>query len=429
MGQIAFLTLYLGLVSGNQRVELRVDPEIAMVRMALDGKPVATLTQPPWRATVDFGSGLLPQQLVAIGYDKDGAEVSRVNQGINVPRPMVEADVVVHGQTVELTWRHRMNEKPFHAALRIDDKPVAMKDYRALLPQMDMTRPHVLEATLAFPNGSARVEREIGGLLPDSTGTELTPVAVRRLGEVPASLDGCFSADGTALKAREVEKTDALLILVRNPNPVASLIAMGKDPTARSALTTRSSLELGAVGAGTYVRILWPRAQNYSGTDLPTSQLFPSSGDFDGQSGGMLQHLFLEGEVRRGLMNEGRTMRLADATAVAGIQAADGGRRRAVVVVLDGAVDGSRYAPSAVRRYLTSIGVPLFVWSVIGPQRGLEAEWGRIIDVSHLDKLLRATEDVNRELDTQRIVWLDADPFRALRASVKPSCGLTMAAR
>jgi hypothetical protein len=429
MAHIAFLTLYLGLVSGNQRVELRVDAGTAMVRMVLDGRPVATLTQPPWRATVDFGSGILPQQLVAIGYDKDGAEVSRVTQGINVPRPIAEADVAVSGQTVELVWQHRMNEKPTHAALLVDDKPLAMKDYRALLPPMDMTMPHVLEATLAFPNGTARVERVIGGLLPDSTGTELTPVAVHRLGEVPASLDGCFSAGGAALKAREVEKTDAILILVRDPSPVRSLKAMGQDPSAESALIARSSHELGAVGAETHVRILWPSAQSYSGTDLPTSQLFPFSGDFDGQSGGMVKHLLLEGEVRRGLMNEGHTMRFADATAVAGIQAADGGRRRAVVVLLDGVVDGSRYAPSVVRRYLASIGVPLFVWSVTGPRHDLEAEWGRIVDVSGLDKLLRATEDVNRELDSQRIVWLDADPFRALRASVKPSCGLTMAAR
>jgi hypothetical protein len=425
MGHIVFLTVYLGLVSGRQPVELRVETAVAMLRMTLDGKPVAALTSPPWRATVDFGTGLTPHELVAVGFDKEGTEVARATQAINIPRPMAEVDVTVEGTTASIQWRHRMNEKPRHASLRLDDKNVPLQDNRAALPKVDMSIPHVLTAVVEFSNGSARVERVIGGTLPDTAGTELTATAVRQTGPIPTSLDGCFASAGELLQARAVEKPGALLILVRDPNPRAALLAMGKDPSARQDLLKRSSQEIATVDAGTVVRLLWPLAANYTGTDLPTSQLFSYSGDFDAQSGGMLSHLVFEGHGGRDATNG---LRFADAVAVAGIQAADGGLRRAVIVALDGATDHSRYRPSAVRHYLASIGVPLFVWSVIGPQPDLENDWGPIVDASTPHKVHQATDAVRAELETQRIAWLSTDPIHALRASAKPGCGVRMMA-
>jgi len=425
MGPIVFLTVYLGLVSGRQPVELRVETAVAMLRMTLDGKPVAALTSPPWRATVDFGSGLTPHELVAVGFDKDGSEVARATQAINVPRPMAEADVTVEGTTASIQWRHRMNEKPRRASLRLDDKNLPLLDYRATLPKVDMNIPHVVTAVVEFSNGSARVERVIGGTLPDSTGTELTPTAVRQTGSIPASLDGCFTTAAGALQARAVEKPGALLIVVRDPNPRAALLAMARDASDRKELLKRSSDDLATVDAGTVVRLLWPVAASYTGTDLPTSQLFSYSGDFDAQSGGMLGHLVFEGHGGRDATNG---LRFADAAAVEGVQAADGGRRRAVVVVLDGATDHSLYTPSVVRRYLASIGVPLFVWSVLGPQPDLEGEWGPIVDASTPFRVRKATEAVRAELETQRIAWLSADPIHALRATAKAGCGVKMMA-
>lgn len=427
MPQIVFLTLYLGLVSGRQPISVRPDPGIVSVRMTLNGAPFATLTSPPWRATADFGKGLLPQELIVIGYDKDGAEVARASQAINVPRPMAEADVTIEGHTIKVSWRHRMNETPRRAWMSIDDKPVALRDFHAPLPGLDMSLPHILKAKVTFENGSAEIERVIGGMLPDATGTELTATGVRQTGAIPSSLDGCFSFDGRALDARPAEKPEALVILVRNPNPVASLMAMGKDPGMRSTMMARAGRDFANLAPDTSVRVLWPVAQKYTGTDVPTSQLFAHSGDFDAQSGGMLKHLALEGRGRQ--EGESSTLRFADAVAVAGVQAADGARRRAVILILDGLHDYSRMEAPTVRRYLAAIGVPLFVWSVLGPQPELELAWGTIVDISSPDRLVKATEAVKRELESQRIVWLGADPVHALRASLKPSCGLTMLAQ
>src|SRR5581483_849508 len=47
----------------------------------------------------------------------------------------------------------------------------------------------------------------------------------------------------------------------------------------------------------------------------------------------------------------------ADAVAVAGLRALLGGRRRAVVFILNEREDASRLDPRAVRRYLAAIGV------------------------------------------------------------------------
>jgi hypothetical protein len=43
MNDIVFLTLYLGLVSGRQPIELQADPVVASMRIFVDGTPAATV--------------------------------------------------------------------------------------------------------------------------------------------------------------------------------------------------------------------------------------------------------------------------------------------------------------------------------------------------------------------------------------------------
>jgi hypothetical protein len=54
-GQIVFLSLFLGLVSGPQPIDLHVDDAIKSVRILVDGREVKTLSQSPWHAVLDFG--------------------------------------------------------------------------------------------------------------------------------------------------------------------------------------------------------------------------------------------------------------------------------------------------------------------------------------------------------------------------------------
>src|ERR1700688_4120017 len=125
MAHIAFLTLYLGLVSGQQPMELTADPMVVVLRMELDGRVVARLKGPPWSTSVDFGPGLMPQELVAIGLDTGGQEVGRASQIINLPRPAGQVEILLeHGAAgaavgATVVWRQLAGQKPQRTSLTL----------------------------------------------------------------------------------------------------------------------------------------------------------------------------------------------------------------------------------------------------------------------------------------------------------------------
>jgi hypothetical protein len=75
--RIVFISLFLGLVSGRQWVDMRANPDIKTIRITLSGREVAALHNPPWHTAVDFGSGLEPNELVATGFDDRNEPIAR----------------------------------------------------------------------------------------------------------------------------------------------------------------------------------------------------------------------------------------------------------------------------------------------------------------------------------------------------------------
>ena len=61
---VAFLTLFLGLTSGVQPFELAVSGPAASVEILVDGTLAQRLHGPPWKGMLDFGSDLVPHELV-----------------------------------------------------------------------------------------------------------------------------------------------------------------------------------------------------------------------------------------------------------------------------------------------------------------------------------------------------------------------------
>jgi len=100
---------------------------------------------------------------------------------------------------------------------------------------------------------------------------------------------------------------------------------------------------------------------------------------------------------------------LADAVAVAGVKALADQRRRAVLLILSGEpADASRWDAAVVRRYLATIRVPLYVWSLrSSPFSPAVAAWGEVEDTSSFFQMNRAYRRLTRDLATQRIVWVD----------------------
>ena len=102
---------------------------------------------------------------------------------------------------------------------------------------------------------------------------------------------------------------------------------------------------------------------------------------------------------------------MADAVAVAALQALAGNHRRAVLLVLgDAPEDASRYDAGTVRRYLEAVRVPLAVWApgdLKAAATPKTAAWGTVRDVSAPRKLSSEFDRLRDDLAAQRIVWLE----------------------
>jgi hypothetical protein len=414
---IAFVTLLLGLISGVYPIEVKVGGPVAAVELSLDGASAGRIEAPPWIGRVDLGTGLRPHELVARGLDAQGHELSRATQWLNLPRPPAEVEVVLENdgkgapRAAQLTWQSVNGVQPASISLTLDGAPLQVdKTGKAVLPTRDLGSLHVLSADLWFPPGiTARRDVAYGGQYGSEVSTELTAVPVRLHSgatlPLPAALAGWFTLNGEPLTAAAVENGPAKVILVRVPTGKEVLDKLVPSSRRKTAASMKSFMPLADEDR---VRFLSLGSSPYHGSKVP-AELFDMSRELTPKDGGMFWFL-----TNSRLLKESREgkRRIADAVAVAGLQAAAENDRRAVVLVLGGeAQDVSRYDIPTVRRYLESIRVPLFVWSLYGPDNPETTAWTsgaeKAEDISTLFKLERAVAGLKAELAGQRIVWLD----------------------
>jgi hypothetical protein len=423
---IAFLTLFLGLTSGVQPFELSVNGTAAAVEVLLDGAVARRLSGPPWKGEVDFGPDLAPHELVARALDGEGREIARTRQWVNLPRPPAEVEIALEGRPgapsrVRLSWERLTHDPPLQTTLTFDGQLLRLDDgQRATLPGYDRESTHVLTAELRFPSNVVARKDLIFGGVSGETYTELTAVPVRLLhmGDLPgpAALQGWFvDGHGQPLEVAAVEKGEGELYVIRVPGP--EYLRRQVAPPG----VVHGALEL-PLGKDDLIRLVSPWARSYLGAGTRTD-LFDLSPHFPGYKG-LAKHL-AQGDFRR----EGsERLRPADAAAVAGLQAMAGGRRRVVVLLLDAlSRDDSLYHPAAVRRYLSSIRVPLHVWSVDRDVSSMQA-WGNVADAWSLARLERAFRQAAVDLDRQRIVWVKGQYLpQSIRLSPKAG-GIEIAA-
>ena len=424
---LIFISLLLGLVSGKEPVDLQADDTVKSIRIVLAGEEIARLTQPPWHAEIDLGPALLPRKLEAIGYDASGNEIGRASQLLNLPHPRAEVEIGFENaggfpKAVQLHSRSLDYAKPTTAKVTLDNVPLTVtSDFRADLPKSDWTHPHVLAAEVKFSDrASARREVVLGGAtFSDVASAELTPVLLTETtAQHPPSYDACFSVDGTPVLAAAVEKPQAIAIFVRDPDAREAI----------NAIIPRTGAEVSSwvrLDRDTKQKILWPIAQQYSDASRrELALLFRPTEELD--AGGGLMRLL----GRDGPFGSDNPRRYADAVAVAGVNAMSDGRRRAVVFLVSRKYpDASRdLNPLTVRRYLESIGVPLFVWSVTGPRPDLADSWGEVEDVSSFSRLRSAVALVRSTFEAQRIAWIRTDALSALRVKADERCGFATVA-
>jgi hypothetical protein len=411
---IAFVTLLLGLISGVYPIEVTVGGPVAAVELTLDGAAAGRLTGPPWVARVDLGRDLRPHTLVVRALDAKGGEIARATQWINLPRPPAEVNLVLEKngdgapREAQLTWQSVSGVKPASISLTLDGEPLTVdKTGRATLPPRDLQSLHVLTADLWFPPGvTAHQDAAYGGEYGSEVSTELTALPVRLAagGSLPdpGQLGGWFTADGRAVPADAVEKGPGKVTVVCLPtgNEILDKLMPGRK-RGKTFPSLRTEMQLGPEDGFQYISL---SSTPFHDSRIP-SDLFQTSPPLTPGDGGVfyiLTNLRLLGESQE------RQRRIADAVAVAGLQAAAENHRRAVVLMLGREIaDSSRYDPAIVRRYLETIHVPLFVWSLYGPETPSAKAWGRTEDVSTLGRLEVAVDRLKAELAEQRIVWLD----------------------
>jgi hypothetical protein len=443
--QIVFLTLYLGLIGGQQPVQVQVGANVRSVRFLIDGRDVGVLKSEPWTLVVDLGRPFEPHELVAVAYDKDGDEAGRVSQLINLPRPSAELTMDLQSDKngtptgVLLRWEQAYAAKPVLTTITVDGKPIHVESgFRAQLPKLDAANPHVISAQMRFSDLSlARQEVVItGGAVSDSISTELTPVVV--VGDLRgknATLKRCLSANGTPLQTRAVETPEAQVFLIREPNAREFIAAIDPDHYAgrgwQAMLKARKSMPL---EPGVTLRYTWPIVRRYESPGHISSNIFDISEAVFSKNVGMTGVLTLPFDAQASNfplqpVEPKSQRRFADAVAVAGLRAVTDGRRRAVVLVVDCTFelgnDRSHAEPEAVRRYLKTVGVPFFVWSVNGPRPDLEPAWGDVDDVSNPRQFQMAVDRLRKSLASQHVAWVATDPLTALRAEADPRCGIT----
>ena len=412
---IEFATLFLGLVFGSQQVDFLVHERVDSIEVHLDHQVVGLLGEPPWQLTVDFGDELAPHVLLAVALDEKGAELDRIEQWVNVFTEQTEVSVLVSprpegGFQAQVAWESVAERRePESFRVELDGEPIQIEDPKQFdLPGVDRERTHILRVELRFSDSLETVaETVFGGPYSGEVATELTavPVVLDGRKKLPPLEDmkGWFLEAEKPLTVRAVEDGQAEILVVRD---LATIEAMRKlRPRAvRQQASRRSPVVIldPPLRKDHSIRFLTPVARSIEREGY-RYQLFPPLGPFSRDDVSFLQ---LFSSVTQGA-DEIQEQRITDAVAVAGMVAARSGRRRAVILIAGAdSPDRSQLAPAKVIRFLRRLRVPLVVWTPVKGRKEVEV-WGPSENVTNRQGLVAAYKTLSKQLDQQRIVWLE----------------------
>jgi VWFA-related protein len=408
---IAFASHFLGVVTGIVDVSVIVGGEIASVELLLDGNRIGVMEREPWTLAMNLGEVPSPRELVAVGHDARGREISRVRQWLNLPRPWTELEVVLSDAgggafLGQIALQSVGGERPRQVIVTLDGATVSISNSpKFRLPAVDRTNIHIVHVEAQFEKaGTVSRDVVIGGRYVQEASAELSSVALQVPGIGDVRLDDVkIQAGGKPVSVVALERGAADVIVVVDPRAINMLPGVAVTETWTS-LLPNMDMRLTPAETDVHLRLLWPVADE--ATESRAGQigyrLFPSTDPDASSGGGFLWH------VAGAAFPAGNgAVRLADAVAVAGPMALERGRRRAVLLVLGGSPTEGEYSAAAARAYLEQLRVPLIVWSTGTPTRSMLDEWGNAAVVSTQHGLRNAWLSLIRKLDRQRVAWLE----------------------
>ncbi len=312
---IEIVTLFLGLFSGAQTVELEVAAPVAEVELRLDGEAVTTLTQPPWSTRVDLGPALAPHELIAVARDAGGGELGRdrrlIHQAVN---DSATAVVLSLDPGVRLPAAAEMQSWFSVGGERLEVLRVEPGAAEVVIVRDPLVQPY-LDRTASF-FFQVRLECHLRWDAVTLTDKQAFVAACRRQ-----------------------------LLQHGNRQAAAGVGAVWEQ--------WHDAFSFGDDAGG---RFISPRA-------APVSRVVKRHGIFNlttqrpSSERGLLWHSAMVRPLHF-------PPRISDAVAMAGLEAHAGQGRRAVVLMIeDEAMGPSRYPPATVRDFLEDLQVPLYVWN------------------------------------------------------------------
>ncbi|RMH21920.1 MAG: hypothetical protein D6696_04585 [Acidobacteria bacterium] len=409
---ITFTTLFLGFIAGARPVELAVDAAVAAVELRLDGRQVAALDGPPWRAEVDFGDELLPHRLEALAFDQEGRLLERLERRINLARADYEAAIALDDSRRggRLRWAAVLDQQPASIDLRFDGRPLAIDAGGGFrLPPYDPAVRHALEAVLVFPDGHRlATELTFGGVFGERVTSALTAVPVTSPAGRPwpkEALAGCFLRDGRALPVFATSAGAGRLLVVRDERLGPVLKRLRRQLAGRS-LAGPAAIADYAVAAIS-PRPLQAHDRTFKLLELGAVDPFPGLGAL------LLSGQPLTGRDARRRRRQ-KEQKLWDALAVAGRDAAASDRPRAVLLMTGSDPrDHSTFSLEQAARYLASVHVPLFLWTPDDATLGRLPPLPRARPTSGARGLEALVDAIPHALASQTIVWLEGEHLPA----------------
>ena len=409
---IAFLSVFLGLITGVQPVKFAVSGNVAEIEVRLDGETIGRLRGEPWSLECDFGTELATHQLLAVARDPYGRELARLEQLINEPRPHVDTQILLEDwragspRSARLIWQSVEMIEPSAVSLTLDGEVLAERHLeRYDLPELDPQTIHLLSARLELPDGgTSSAEAVFGGVFGDQAETELTAVPLivddRKLRRVE-QLQGRLVKAGEALRVVAVDRGPAEVVIVRDVQAIPQLKWLGSDYRFR-----QGQYQYLALAKNDAMLILSPRSYFACHPDTGYA-LFPVSPPISRRDVSLPWTLGTVKFERRRVMPQ----RLTDAVAAAGLRAAASQKRRAVVLaVTDCQRVSGQWSPDGVRRFLAQLRVPFSVWQVEPPAVDAPAS-GAFCDgaqpIHDVVEYQAAIKRLRHELLGQQIAWVE----------------------
>lgn len=425
-GDLSILTFPIGLVVGEQSIDVDLGASAQPAELYLDGEPVCSLTAARMRCVVDFGEAPHVHLLELIRRDDAGRVTASARRWVN--RPGQEADLAIqlkkrdaHGMCDgRLIWLHPLKQDP--VVLEVEQAGVQIpinNDGRSFrFPCPESGEPLIITASVIFPGGSRAEAVVVPRGFGNSVGSDLTAMALE---STDSNAAACRVVRNELFPSAEpVEEAEYEIVFV---------LAPGDEYT-----TLYQSGWSGNAGGNHYQGFTTKRPKpSWRQTDyrlrdaerlwfvVPDERLSRMNG-FENGTWTWLMSLVEIGSKKI----DGR-LRVADAVAASGLVAAAGPHRRALVLVLgtDNSGDESMFSPEQARSYLAEIGVPFYVLRM---GAALDDGWPSGVPVENMGKFARALKSIKNSLDDQCVAWFPGDLRPDQIAATLPH-GLAIAGR